>query len=1061
MMRKIKSLLMMICFVSTFLLSGCDQITDLLAQFGGEEETVQFELDNMTLVEGEEATLPSEITVGEKTFTVEYSSDGDNVAVDGNKITALAKGKCQINVSAEGASGSFTVTVKERGILSVRSVTLKAGETAQIKATLSSKDLDCEVIFTFEGNDIEINDGEVKAITPGTVTTVTATTPYHSATFTVTVEADYGTMTVKGPSSIYSNYPGRPIEITFSKPECATDVTFTSNVSGVRVENGLVYATGTFDEPVTATITARSEHHKASFDVIVSTFFGSHNEEKKVSYYEKNIIANENNHGGLIFIGDSYFDGYTMDSPPFWSDFYDDYAGEKAFLMGISASGINDWEIVSERIVFPMQPSEIAVHIGFNDIHHSSITPENLAIRIITLLESYKEALPDVKVYYFGIEPKKNAFTSDQYRESSLVNAPKVNKIISDYAKNTDWLIFLDTDPYTYTTSGKNAVNQDFYLSVDLSHPTLAAYDNYRKLLESVRSNNQTPDEEPGTDEGPSVEEIVSAITFANVELKIGEEKTMPATVTVGGKQIEVKYTAQNGNVLISGSKIKARLSGECIITVSAGAASTTFTVTVKEEIGTMTVTGPSTIYSNYPGKPVTVKFSNENYASAVTYTSDTEGVYVENGLVYAKGTFANPVTATITAKTEHHTATFTVTVSTYFGNHNEETKVTYYEENIISDSKNHGGLIFVGDSYFDGYTLASPPFWKDFYTDYANEKAFLMGISSSGINEWEIVSERIVFPMNPSEIAVHIGFNDIHSSNITPEELAARIIALLESYKAGLPEVTVYYFGIEPKKNAFTNDQYKNSSLVNAPKVNKIISDYAKRTDWLIFLDTDPYTYTSADKTAIDQSFYLTTDLSHPTLPAYDGYRKMLNDARGVETPEEDATGTTSFSINNYGNNQNINDTGRYITDKNGQNLTNNFVVKGKLTVSRINKSNAHIQFRFSQNFRFILWDNDNDGKFAAGYIGGGTVNDKTAGVTEPYDANSELTLEWAIAVKDGKAYWYVGGVLVGSFDAPTLQYFNIGALQVDVSFTDVTVAVKSDDESAYNAAIASLGIN
>ena len=153
-MKKIKLFLLMICIVSSFLLSGCDQITDLLAQFGGEEETVQFELDNMTLVEGEEATLPSEITVGEKTFAVEYSSDADNVAVDGNKITALAKGKCQINVSAEGASGSFTVTVKERGILSVRSITLKAGETAQIKSTLSSKDLDCEVSFTFEGNDI-------------------------------------------------------------------------------------------------------------------------------------------------------------------------------------------------------------------------------------------------------------------------------------------------------------------------------------------------------------------------------------------------------------------------------------------------------------------------------------------------------------------------------------------------------------------------------------------------------------------------------------------------------------------------------------------------------------------------------------------------------------------------------------------------------------------------------------------------------------------------------------------------------------------------------------------
>ena len=135
--------------------------------------------------------------------------------------------------------------------------------------------------------------------------------------------------------------------------------------------------------------------------------------------------------------------------------------------------------------------------------------------------------------------------------------------------------------------------------------------------------------------------------------------------------------------------------------------------------------------------------------------------------------------------------------------------------------------------------------------------------------------------------------------------------------------------------------------------------------------------------------------------------------------------------------------------------------MVKGTLKITSVNKSNAHLQFRFSKDFRFLLWDSNNNGLFAAGYIGGGTYNDKTEGATEPYDANSTLTLEWAIAVKDGVAYWFINGVQVAKFDTPTLEYFNIGALQMNVEFTNIEISAKSDDADAFNSAIAELGLN
>jgi hypothetical protein len=206
--------------------------------------------DDITLVEGETAELPLTVKADDEEFAIEYTAENDKVTVDGGTLTAVSAGKCKIIAKAGSSEKAFTVTVLERGILSVQNITLAAGETAKIKAIISSKDIKCEIKFTFEGSDIEISDNIVKGITPGSVTVVTATTPYHTAKFNVTVEEDYGTMSVTGPESIYSNYPGKPVSVEFSNPEYATSVTYTSNVSGVRVENGLVYASGIFDEPV-------------------------------------------------------------------------------------------------------------------------------------------------------------------------------------------------------------------------------------------------------------------------------------------------------------------------------------------------------------------------------------------------------------------------------------------------------------------------------------------------------------------------------------------------------------------------------------------------------------------------------------------------------------------------------------------------------------------------------------------------------------------------------------------------------------------------------------------
>ena len=84
----------------------------------------------------------------------------------------------------------------------------------------------------------------------------------------------------------------------------------------------------------------------------------------------------------------------------------------------------------------------------------------------------------------------------------------------------------------------------------------------------------------------------------------------------------------------------------------------------------------------------------------------------------------------------------------------------------------------------------------------------------------------------------------------------------------------------------------------------------------------------------------------------------------------------------------------------------------------------------------------------------GSSSKNDKASGA-HLYDANKGLTLNWTIIVNNGNAYFYVDKVLKETLTSPTLEYFNIGALQMDVEFTNLEWTVKEDNETKYNSLI------
>ena len=470
-------------------------------------------------------------------------------------------------------------------------------------------------------------------------------------------------------------------------------------------------------------------------------------------------------------------------------------------------------------------------------------------------------------------------------------------------------------------------------------------------------------------------------------------------------------------------------------------------------DVGTMTLTAPSSIYSNYAGKDITVTFSKEWYNGEVTFTTDNENVFVENGKIFAKGTFASEVGVTVTAKTEHHTASVVVNVSTFNGGISAERKVQYYETNIIKE-ENKGGMIFVGDSYFDGenaYPNGSGAFWRDFYQDWAGQKAYLMGMSSAQIDDLEVVSERIVYPMEPTEIVIHIGHNDIHHGPLTVDEFIARLTALVNEYHSKLPEAQIYWLSVDPKRDsADPTNQRHESSFVEAPAVNAAMAALSESTEWFTYVDTTSIFYTkntAGELTAVNKNMYPSSDASHPTLVAYDLIRIKIEEARGK-------TFDNVININNVDNHYSIGKGGKTY------NVNGDFVISGRLVMTQFVKNNSHLQFSFgtatgnNRPYRFLLWDASSDGKFGIGYEKIGSYTDENASGKTLYDATNGLVINWTVVVKDGDAYWFVGGKLQAVFEDVALSgTFNIDACGMDAVLYDINLVERTaENEAAYN---------
>jgi len=142
------------------------------------------------------------------------------------------------------------------------------------------------------------------------------------------------------------------------------------------------------------------------------------------------------------------------------------------------------------------------------------------------------------------------------------------------------------------------------------------------------------------------------------------------------------------------------------------------------------------------------------------------------------------------------------------------------------------------------------------------------------------------------------------------------------------------------------------------------------------------------------------------------------------------------------------------------GSNLTKDFIISGKLTLTGYTGTNPHIYWGDSFGNRFLLWYN--------GDITGGCkmvycyAHDRAASNYNIEYTGGTYTTDWTFVSYNDDYYFFVGNKLVSVMvNNATIDYFRLGYSDVSVSFTDLKLSVKgphasfATDITKYQAAI------
>ena len=178
-----------------------------------------------------------------------------------------------------------------------------------------------------------------------------------------------------------------------------------------------------------------------------------------------------------LFIGDSYFESFNW-----WQKFYEDYAGKAAFTSAIGGTRVTQWLNWIDSLIKPYDANlkNIVIHLGYNDINATMISPQHLVELHELLLEKIHSAYPNANIYTYGIGVSywfETANNGMNYKQRVLEH----DALLEDALKDLSYVKFLNVQKeYDKYVEAGNTLESFFK---DGTHPTDANYKVFMDLL--------------------------------------------------------------------------------------------------------------------------------------------------------------------------------------------------------------------------------------------------------------------------------------------------------------------------------------------------------------------------------------------------------------------------------------------------------------------------------------------------------------------------------------------------------------------------------------------------
>ena len=265
--------------------------------------------------------------------------------------------------------------------------------------------------------------------------------------------------------------------------------------------------------------------------------------------------------------------------------------------------------------------------------------------------------------------------------------------------------------------------------------------------------------------------------------------------------------------------------------------AATTAPVPSPVDVGTLSI---ERVYAwvDYPASDFIPVFSIPEYAEELTYTYDTEGLFIDAQKKTVTALKEGEYTVKVTS--ESFETEFKVIAqkidrtmmgangkakfsANEFASQAANRKAQWAEKGVNGQT-----TVFIGDSFFD------TAFWSNFYTQsYPGKDALCLGISATTTYDWEDwITKGWLGTTQPGSIVMHMGTNNVYDDGDTVSGAVSSLQRLFTLMHNKFPNVPIYWFGISQRS-------YDTAKISNVAKINKQMKSWCDARDYITYIDT------------------------------------------------------------------------------------------------------------------------------------------------------------------------------------------------------------------------------